>query len=77
MSLKKEVKKMRINWKKIDVITYDLSQMSRDALVEYLKAEDEYAICEEHYYRYCDNRSKRRMKYLEKQIAVKCNYKFF
>jgi hypothetical protein len=67
---------MRIKWDKIDVITYDLSQMALDSLSEYLIVEDEYAKCQDHYYRYIDNQSKRRMKYLEKRIAEKCNYKF-
>ena len=37
---------MKINWKKIDVITYNLSQMSFCALSEYIKAEEMYRSAE-------------------------------
>lgn len=60
---------MRINWKKIEVITYNLEGMSCESLTEYRKALEEWDRC-------FVSSNHRRLKYLEKRLAEKCNYRF-
>lgn len=60
---------MRINWKKIDFITYNLKDMSDESLAEYRKALLEWDRC----YLIFNNK---RLRYLEKRLAEKCNYRF-
>lgn len=69
MSLKKEVKKMRINWWKIKEIPYNVGQMGEEEYIEYRKALDELDLA------FVRN-NKSRMRYLMKRIADKRNYKF-
>ena len=69
MSLKKEVKKMRINWRKIDFISYDTTQMSNVSYIEYRRALDALDLA-------IVSGDQARVKYLEKRISEKRNYKF-
>lgn len=59
---------MRINWAKIDLVTYDLSYLSAEGKEEYQKVLDEIF--------YADRLGdKRRVRYLTKRLDDKSNYR--
>lgn len=76
--IKKEVKKMRketrINWSKIDVITYNPADMSVDAYNEYRHALDVYDFVSVLYSLTLDYRYKRRMNFIQRRIAERRNF---
>lgn len=66
----------RINWTKIDVITYNLSDMTDVARDEYLRAVEQHNYCCEMYSLYFDKRYLNRARYITRRLLAKCNYRF-